>query len=100
MRPEYTTERARSAKEGSATAGCALVEPLACFPEGEDIAGHPALTTRLFHGATSSGSVSFSNCGWRTNAVCHDAVFGDCFFSAAKLPAARERLRTPNSAIC
>lgn len=49
MRPEYISERARSANEGSGTAGRALVEPLACFLGGEDIAGHRVLTNELFH---------------------------------------------------
>jgi hypothetical protein len=38
MRHEYIRERARSANEGSATGGWALVDPLACFPEEGDIA--------------------------------------------------------------
>ena len=36
MRPECINVRARSANEGSGTAGWPLVAPLACFPKDEE----------------------------------------------------------------
>src|SRR5271165_4273880 len=50
MRPECINVRARSANEGSGTAGWPLVAPAACFPKDEEDIAEPSLGVQQITG--------------------------------------------------